>query len=58
MPPIAGPIIVPIDQTNGITEYARAVEISNVFLRRKIQQVFKELENIKEVNTHVHALAS
>lgn len=43
MPPIAGPIIVPIDQTNGITEYARAVEISNLFLRRKIQRVFKEL---------------
>jgi hypothetical protein len=26
---MAGPIIVPIDQTKGITEYARAIEVNN-----------------------------
>ena len=31
VPPIAGPMIVPIDQTKGITAYARAVtKISNI----------------------------
>ena len=28
VPPIAGPMIVPIDHTNGITAYARAFDIS------------------------------
>lgn len=29
MPPMAGPIMVPIDHTKGMTAYARAVEFSS-----------------------------
>jgi hypothetical protein len=32
VPPIAGPIIVPIDHTKGRTEYARAIIISKCSL--------------------------
>ena len=30
VPPIAGPIIVPMDHTNGITAYARAMDPVNM----------------------------
>ena len=46
VPPIAGPTIVPIDQTNGITAYARAEIVSSVVV------VFRGVED-----AHVHALA-
>ena len=46
VPPIAGPMIVPIDQTNGITAYARAEIVSSVVV------VFRGVED-----AHVHAPA-
>jgi len=53
VPPIAGPMIVPILQTKGITEYARATEVSENFPKLDQTQCWKE-----ERATDLHALYS
>lgn len=41
VPPMAGPITVPILQTNGITEYARAIQVSESILNLYASSLLK-----------------